>query len=98
MTKNEVPEPQGHDTANARYYSPETLPLIQSLLATLANIEFAFERECEKVRGTTDIQLKARVLERLRAQHQSRREPYLRELARLQRQAFTGEPQKGVAA
>ncbi len=97
MAKKEAPELQGHDTAHPRYYSPETLPLIQSLLATLANIEFEFEQECAKVRGTTDIQLKARVLERLRAQHQARREPYLRELARLQKQAFTGGLQASVA-
>ena len=98
MTECEKRDVQRQDRTSSRYYSPALLPLIQSLLATLANMEFEFEQECEKVRGTTDIQLKARVLERLRAQHQSRREPYLRELARLQRQAFTGEPQKGVAA
>ncbi len=97
MTEGKKPDFQGQDQKHSRYYSPALLPLIQSLLATLANMEFEFERECEKVRGTTDIQLKARVLERLRAQHQARREPYLRELARLQKQAFEGERQASVA-
>ena len=97
MTKSAKPDVQGQDQTQSRYYSPALLPLIQSLLATLANIEFEFERECEKVRSTTDIQLKARVLERLRAEHQARREPYVRELARLQKQAFTDEPQARVA-
>ena len=97
MAENEQADAQGQDQTQSRYYAPALLPLIQSLLATLANMEFEFEQECKKVRGTTDIQLKARVLERLRAQHQARREPYLRELARLQKQAFTGETQESAA-
>ncbi len=97
MAENEQAGAQGQDQEQSRSYSPALLPLIQSLLATLANMEFEFEQECEKVRGTTDIQLKARMLAQLRAQHQARREPYLRELARLQKQAFTGEPQARVA-
>jgi len=98
MTKIDARERQGNDAARPTYYSPETLPLMQSLLATLANIEFEFERECEKVRGTTDVHLKARVLAQLKVRHQDRREPYIRELARLQKQAFAGACQEEAAA
>lgn len=96
MVESEQAGAQGQGQTQFRYYSPALLPLIQSLLATLANMEFEFEQECERVRGATDIQLKARVLERLRAQHQARREPYLRELAVLQQRAFLGGPQASV--
>ncbi len=97
MKSAAAPVTHESDDTHPRYYSPALLPLIQSVLGTLADMEFEFEQECEKVRGTTDIQLKARVLERLRAQHQARREPYLRELAVLQQRAFLGEPQARVA-
>ena len=97
MAGNEAPETRGRDDTRPTYYSPALLPLIQSLLATLANMEFEFEQECAKVRGTTDIQLKARVLERLKANYQARREPYIRALADLQQRAFIGETQASAA-
>jgi hypothetical protein len=88
MAGGKAPETYGRDDTRRTYYSPATLPLIQSLLATLANIEFEFERECEKADGILDGQLKARVLERLKVTHHARREPYVRQLSVLQRQAF----------
>jgi hypothetical protein len=98
MAEIERKEHLGQDQVHHRYYSPTVLPLIQSLLATLADMEFAFEQECERVRNTTDVRLRARILKGLRAKHQARRDTYVRELALLQKQAFIGGPHEGVAA
>jgi hypothetical protein len=69
----------------ARMYSPALQPLSQSLLATVANMDFAYEREREKLSATTnDRHLTVRMLEKLAAQHRERREPYIRQLAILQ--------------
>jgi hypothetical protein len=78
------------DERQTEYYSPDLLPLIQSLLATLANMEFAYEKECEKVSGCTDVILRARALARLKAEHSARREPYLHQLAVLQERVRRG--------
>ena len=68
-----------------RMYPSNLQPLLQALLATLANIDFEYEREREKLnKSSTDINLKIRILERLKAQHRERREPYIRQLAVLQ--------------
>jgi hypothetical protein len=68
-----------------RTYSPALQPLFQSLLATLANMDLAYERECEKLSATTtDLNLKIRVLEKLKARHRQQREPYIQQLAILQ--------------
>lgn len=72
---------------SARMYSPTLQPLLQSLLSTLADIDFAYECEREKISKTSpDINLRIRVLEKLKAQHQARRSPYLQQLAMLQEQ------------
>ncbi len=42
MAESEKPNVQEQDQTQSRYYSPALLPLIQSLLATLANMEFEF--------------------------------------------------------
>jgi hypothetical protein len=68
-----------------RLYSPELQPLLQSLLATLADIDFEYERERDTISTrTTDMNLKIRVLEKLREHHRERREPYIQQLAILQ--------------
>lgn len=68
-----------------RMYSPATQPLLQSLLSTLADIDFEYEQAKEKIsKNSPDMNLKIRVLEKLRAQHQERRTPYIRQLAVLQ--------------
>ncbi len=97
MAGGEAPDVYGRDDTRRTYYSPATLPLIQSLLATLANIEFEFERECEKADSILDAQLKARVLERLKVQHQARREPFVRQLSVLRKQAFGGALEESAA-
>jgi hypothetical protein len=68
-----------------RMYSPDLQPLLQSLLATLADIDFEYERECDQISSRTmDMNLKIRLLEKLKQHHCQRREPYLQQLAILQ--------------
>jgi len=72
-------------TGEARIYAPGLAPLLQSLLATLADIDFAFERDLEVVENSaTDEVLKRRIVERLREQHRERRAPYVRQIDALQ--------------
>ncbi len=71
--------------AQPRLYSPDLQPLLQSLLATLADIDFGYERERDTISTrTTDANLKIRLLEKLREHHRERREPYIQQLAILQ--------------
>jgi hypothetical protein len=71
--------------AERRCYSPEALPLLQSLLATLADLDFAYERERDRTsRSTQDPSVRARALRTLEVAHQERREPYIRHLTLLQ--------------
>ena len=70
-----------------RFYSSDIQPLLQSLLSTLADIEFDYERERERVStSTTEENLKLRLLQKLRDQHRERREPYIQHLTMLQQQ------------
>jgi hypothetical protein len=72
-------------SAQPRMYSPELQPLLQSLLGTLADIDFEYERECDHLNcRTMDMNLKIRLLEKLKQHHRQRREPYLQQLAILQ--------------
>src|SRR4051794_14780581 len=69
-----------------KIYSPTYQPLLQSLLATLADIDFDYEKEREKLSTTApDANIKIRALEKLKARHHERREPYIQQLAILQR-------------
>jgi hypothetical protein len=68
-------------------YSPDILPLLQSLLSTLADIDFEFQKDRETIlSSTTDELLKQRAIATLKRCHQERRAPYLREIERLERQ------------
>ena len=68
-----------------RMYSPTLQPLLQSLLSTLADIDFNYEQEREKLSNTSpDANIKIRALERLKARHYERRQPYIQQLAVLQ--------------
>jgi hypothetical protein len=81
---------QNRENHSARMYSPTLQPLLQSLLSTLADIDFAYECEREKIsKSSPDINLRIRVLEKLKAQHQARRTPYLQQLAMLQDQMIS---------
>lgn len=65
-----------------RMYSPDLQPLLQSLLGTLADIDFEYERERDTISSRTmDTNLKTRVLQKLKQHHRERREPYLEQLA-----------------
>ena len=72
-------------TGEARMYSPAVAPLLQSLLAALADIDFAFESDLEVVENSaTDDALKRKIVERLREQRRERRTPYVRQIDALQ--------------
>ncbi len=88
--KPQAPHPS---TLNSlpRMYSPSLQPLLQSLLATLANIDFEYERERERFSDRTmDMALKVQVLEKLKRQHRERREPYVQQLSVLQDRIWQG--------
>ena len=73
------------DRGQPRFYSPEDEGLLQSLLTTLADLDFAYEQERERVsRSTMDESLRARMLQKLRDQHRERRDRYIRHLTVLQ--------------
>jgi hypothetical protein len=63
----------------------ELQPAMQSVLAILADIDFAHEREVEKVNnsGLDDV-FKSSLIAKLDHVHQQRRKPYAQELVRLQ--------------
>jgi hypothetical protein len=70
-------------------------PAMQSILAILADIDFAHEREVEKVNnsGLNEV-FKSSLIAKLDHVHQQRRKPYAQELVRLQeriRALFTRE-------
>ena len=71
----------------AHTYSPEVLPLLQSLLATLADIDFEHESDIETVRNSAaDEWLKQATIRKLQERHRERRFPYVRRLEGLQKQ------------
>ena len=66
-------------------YSPTIQPLLQSLLVTLADIDFAYESDLETIKNSAiDDALKQMAIDKLQQQHQERRTPYVRQLAALQ--------------
>ncbi|WP_046861726.1 hypothetical protein [Microvirga massiliensis] len=76
--------PSEDDFEPSATYPGELKPLLQSLLATLADIDFAFERDLEAARASSmEEVLKQRAIERLMAHHRERREPYVRQLTAL---------------
>src|SRR5215211_970333 len=69
----------------SQFYSPDDQVLLQSMLTTLADLDFAYEQERERVSSSTnDASLRARMLQKLRDQHRERRETYIRHLTVLQ--------------
>lgn len=69
----------------SRMYSHNIQPQLQSLLSTLADIDFDYELERETLsNSSTDSGLKIKALGNLKARHRERREPYIRQLAVLQ--------------
>ena len=71
----------------AQTYSPEVLPLLQLLLATLADIDFEHESDIETVRNSSAEEwLKQATIRKLQECRQKRRAPYVRKLEGLQKQ------------
>ena len=69
----------------APVYSPSLLPLMQSLLTTLANLDAEHAHEVGRVtRSSTPASLKPHLLAKLTERHRERRAPYVRHLALLQ--------------
>ena len=78
-------KPYSARSAQSRMYSPDLQPSLQMLLGTLADIDFEYERECGNINcRAMDMNLKIRLLEKLKQHHRQRREPYLQQLAILQ--------------
>lgn len=70
----------------ARLYPSELLLSLQSLLATVADIDFEHESDVETVRNSsTDDWLKQTVIRTLEERHRQRRAPYIGRLERLER-------------
>ena len=69
----------------ARIYPPDLQPLLQSILAAFADIEFVHGSEVAIVRDSdADEWLKQSVIRRLEERHRERRAPYLRQLAAME--------------
>ena len=67
------------------FYSADVQPLLQSLLATLADLDFDSERERERVGSSTnDPKFRESLLRKIEERHRERREPYVRHLELLQ--------------
>ena len=66
----------------APVYSPSLLPLMQSLLATLANLDAEHAHEVGRItRSTAPASLKPHLLAQLTERHRERRRPYVQQLA-----------------
>ncbi|HEX2727047.1 MAG TPA: hypothetical protein VHN20_14605 [Beijerinckiaceae bacterium] len=62
----------------------EVEPLMQTLLSTLADIDFEYEYERRKLNcSAADRALKTMMRQRLEQRHNERRRPYVEELTRL---------------
>jgi hypothetical protein len=69
-----------------RTYPTDIQPLLQSLFATLADIDYAFQVQREKLDASdSPAAVKAIAERRLREAHQERRAPYIEQLACLHR-------------
>jgi hypothetical protein len=68
-----------------RFYPPDLQPLLQSILAALADIDFVHASEVALVRESdADEWLKHSVIRRLDERHRERRAPYVRQLEALE--------------
>ncbi len=79
------PYPRG-EAPLPRMYPPNLQPLLQTLLSALADMDFEYECEREKLDGSSlDLRVKTQRLERLKTRHHERRIPYIRQLGILQK-------------
>jgi hypothetical protein len=64
---------------------PRDSAALQKVLAILADLDFAHGCELERIAtGSGDVALKERLRSRSEAQHHERRDPYVRQLGRLE--------------
>ncbi|QRM27578.1 hypothetical protein [Microvirga sp. VF16] len=67
-----------------RFYSPDILPLLQTVLADLADIDVAYEKNLEAIKHSeADEGRKSDMIASLWHQHRERRAPYIQELMTL---------------
>ena len=70
---------------NSRVYPPDLQPLLQSILAALADIDSVHESEVTIVRDSdADEWLKQSVIRRLEERHRERRAPYVRQIVAME--------------
>lgn len=76
-------------------YSPNLLPMLQTLLSTLADIDFAHECALERLQASAMAEpMKARRAAQLEADHRKRREPWVRQAAELEALMSPVEPSR----
>jgi hypothetical protein len=69
----------------SRLYPPDIQPRLQAILATLADLDFAFESDLETItQSAADEVLKRQAIARLHERHHERRAPHLQQLAKLE--------------
>ena len=67
-------------------YSPDILPLTQSLLRDLADIDFEYQKDRETIlKSAIEEPFKQRAIATLAKRHHEQRAPYLREIDKLER-------------
>ncbi|ANY76966.1 hypothetical protein BB934_00985 [Microvirga ossetica] len=86
-----VKYPLGHRVPNADgFYSSDILPLLQNILAELADLDFAHEKNLNRIRqSAADDAEKSAMIVRLRRQHRDMREPFVHELTTLRERIDT---------
>jgi len=66
------------------FYSPDILPQLQTVLADLADIDFAYEKSLDSIRHSeADEARKSEMIAVLWRLHRERRAPYVQELMTL---------------
>ena len=64
--------------------------LISILSTTLTNIDVEYEFELARIRVTAKPELRATIVDTVRQRHIARREPYVRQIAELQKRMSQG--------
>lgn len=79
-----------HETSTAagalppRIYAEDLAPSLQMLLAALADIDFSYDRDLDRLRQSPfPEQRRRQIAQELEHQHRRDREPYVRRLAEL---------------
>jgi hypothetical protein len=74
-------------------YRASILPLMQTIFATLADLDLAHERELQRIEASSaDAVLKARLQRDLEARHRERRTPYAQQLSAIEARIKAGMP------